>query len=128
MNKSALLIGLDPDILDYSSPDYAHFPGLTAAKLHAVFASDLAALKELGIEGEMGLIDFGDTAEAVTIARLQAKRWDCVLIGAGVRTTLTQFALFEKMINVVHCHAPQARICFNTGPNDSVAAVKRWLL
>src|SRR3974377_2398908 len=35
--------------------------------------------------------------------------------------------LFEKLINVVHKHAPQAKLCFNTLPSDTAAAVKRWL-
>src|SRR5262245_59468321 len=37
------------------------------------------------------------------------------------------FLLFEKLINVIHEHAPQAKICFNTLPSDTADAVKRWL-
>ncbi len=37
------------------------------------------------------------------------------------------FLTFEKLVNVVHEHAPTARIAFNTGPTDSDAAVERWL-
>jgi hypothetical protein len=48
------------------------------------------------------------------------------VIGAGVRTISTNFLLFEKVLNVVHEHAPQARICFNTGPFDTAQAVQRW--
>jgi hypothetical protein len=50
-----------------------------------------------------------------------------VLIGAGVRTNPDEFALFETLVNLVHAKAPQARICFNTGFTDSVAAVQRWV-
>jgi len=60
-------------------------------------------------------------------SQLKQKRWDCVMIGAGVRTVPSNFMLFEKLINVVHEHAPQAKICFNTMPNDTAAAVKRWV-
>ena len=35
--------------------------------------------------------------------------------------------LFEKLINVVHEHAPQARLCFNQLPSDIAEAVKRWV-
>ena len=45
-----------------------------------------------------------------------------VLVGAGVRTDIEEFTLFEKLINVVHQLAPSAKICFNTGPTDSVDA------
>ena len=51
----------------------------------------------------------------------------CILIGAGVRTNPSNFLLFEKLINVVHEHAPQAKLCFNQLPSDIAEAVKRWL-
>ena len=75
----------------------------------------------------MCLTDFGETAEAVVRRQLQQERYDCVMIGAGVRTNPNNFILFEKLINVVHEHAPQARLCFNTLPSDTAAAVQRWL-
>ena len=49
------------------------------------------------------------------------------LIGAGVPANPSNFILFEKLISVVHEHAPRAKICFNTMPSDTAAAVKRWL-
>ena len=49
------------------------------------------------------------------------------MIGAGVRTDADHFLLFEMVINLVHEHAPQAKICFNTQPLDSVEAVERWV-
>jgi hypothetical protein len=58
---------------------------------------------------------------------LARRSYDCVMIGAGVRTDPEQFFLFEKLINVVHRAAPGARICFNTGPADSADAVRRWV-
>lgn len=75
----------------------------------------------------MCLTDFGETAEAVVQSQLERKQFDCILIGAGVRNNPSNFILFEKLINVVHEHAPEARICFNTMPNDTSEAVKRWL-
>ena len=75
----------------------------------------------------MCLTDFGETAEAVVRRQLQQERYDCVMIGAGVRKNTNNFILFEKLINVVHEHAPQARLCFNTLPSDTAAAVQRWL-
>ena len=73
------------------------------------------------------LTDFGKTAGAVVQSQLKQKRFDCILIGAGVRANPSNFLLFEKLINVVHEHAPQAKLCFNTLPSDTAAAVKRWL-
>ena len=81
----------------------------------------------LGYSVQTCLTDFGETAEAVVQSQLKQKRFDCILIGAGVRANPSNFMLFEKLINVVHEHAPQAKICFNTLQSDTAAAVKRWL-
>ena len=123
--KSVLVIGLDPTLIDFSQPGYA--PGMDATKVFAGLKSSEEELTGLGYSVEMCLTDFGETAEAVVQGRLEQRRFDCVLIGAGVRANPSNLLLFEKLINVVHEHAPQAKICFNTLPSDTAAAVQRWL-
>lgn len=125
--KSVLLVGLQPDLIDYADPAYAAFPGMTAAKVQAGLDADVITLNAAGYDAALCLTDFGATAEAVIATHLQAKSYDCVLIGAGVRTIGKNFLLFEKLLNVVHANAPQAKLCFNTGPTDSAEAVKRWV-
>ena len=88
---------------------------------------DEATLNASGYHARICFIDHGETAEDVVKAMLAATDFACVLVGAGVRTDNEEFLLFEKLINVVHEHAPGARICFNTGPTDSVDAVQRWV-
>ena len=124
-SKCVLVIGLDPTLIDFSQPGYA--PGMDAAKVLAGLSSSEAELTSLGYSAQMCLTDFGETAEAVVKSKLKEKRFDCVLIGAGVRANPSNFILFEKLLNVVHEHAPQARLCFNTLPSDTTAAVLRWL-
>ena len=123
--KSVLVIGLDPTMIDFSKPGYA--PGMDATKVLAGLKSSEDELTRLGYSVEMCLTDFGETAEAVLQNQLEQKRFDCILIGAGVRVVPSNFLLFEKLINVVHEHAPQAKLCFNTLPSDTADAVKRWL-
>ena len=123
--KSVLVIGLDPTLIDFSQPGYA--PGMDAAKVFAGLKSSEEELSRLGYDVETCLTDFGQTAEAVVRTALERKPFDCVLIGAGVRANPANFLLFEKLINVVHEHAPRARLCFNTMPGDTAAAVRRWL-
>jgi hypothetical protein len=123
--KSVLVIGLDPTLIDFSKPGYA--PGMDATKVLAGLKSSEDELTRLGYSVEMCLTDFGETAEAVLQNQLEQKRFDCILIGAGVRVVPSNFLLFEKLINVVHEHAPQAKLCFNTLPSDTADAVKRWL-
>ena len=119
---NVLLIGLDPALVNYD-----RWPGLTAEKLEAGLQRDEALLIESGYKTGICFVDHGQTAEEVVKAKLAEADFACILIGAGVRTDSEEFLLFEKLINVVHRHAPTARICFNTGPADSVDAVKRWI-
>ncbi len=123
--KTVLVIGLDPRLIDFSQPGYA--AGMDATKVFAGLKSSEDELTRLGYGVEMCLTDFGETAEAVVGSALKQKRFDCILIGAGVRANPSNLILFEKLINVVHEHAPQAKLCFNTMPSDTAAAVKRWL-
>ncbi len=120
--RNVLLVGLDPAVVDYSA-----FPDLTATKLSAALKADEERLNQIGYTAEWCLIDRGETAEAVLLKRLGEKHFDCILIGAGVRTVPACFLLFEKLINAVHEHAPRAKLCFNTKPTDTAEAVQRWL-
>ena len=123
--KSVLVVGLDPALIDFSKPGYP--PGMSTAKVLAGIKSSEDELTGLGYSVKTCLTDFGETAEAVVQSQLKQKRFDCVLIGAGVRTNPSNFMLFEKLVNVVHAHAPQAKLCFNQLPSDIGDAVRRWL-
>src|SRR5215471_14797730 len=123
--KSVIVIGLDPELIDFSQPGYP--PGMDATKVLAGLKFSEAELTRLGYSVQMCLTDFGETAEVVVQSQLKQKRFDCILIGAGVRANPSNLILFEKLINVVHEHAPQARLCFNTLPSDIAEAVQRWL-
>lgn len=123
--KSVLVVGLDPELIDFSTPGWP--PGMTAAKVLAGIKSSEEELTRLGYDVQTCKHDFGETAEAVVKSQLQQKRFDCVLIGAGVRTNPSNFFLFEKLVNVVHEHAPQAKMCFNQLPADIGESVKRWV-
>lgn len=103
---SVLVIGLDPNLIDFSQPQYAD-TGMNAEKILAGAKASEDELTRLGYSVQTCLTDFGETAEAVVQKTLEQKRFDCV--------------------NVVHAHAPQAKICFNTNPGDTAAAVQRWL-
>jgi hypothetical protein len=122
---SVLLVGLDPDIVDYTK---SPVPGLTAAKVHAAVEADSAKLQTLGYSVKSLYVDDGKTAEAVLTDALTASRYDYIMIGAGLRVVPPYFRLFEKLINVVHRHAPAStKLCFNSNPTDTAEAVKRWV-
>ena len=122
VKKSVLAIGIEPALVDFSA-----FPGLTVELVRNYIEAQIAQLRALGFNAESCLIDLGETAEAVAAQALRSKHPDCVVIGAGLREPAPRLLLFEKIVNLVHINAPQARICFNTNPADTAEAVQRWI-
>jgi hypothetical protein len=120
--KTVLAIGIDP-----AFADLAAFPQFTPELVRSYIDAQIARLRELGFEADSCLIDLGDTAEAVAAIALKSRRYDCVVIGAGLRQPAPQLLLFEKIINLVHALAPDAKIAFNTTPADTAEAVQRWI-
>lgn len=120
--KAVLAIGIEPSLVDFSA-----FPGLTAELVTRYVQAQIERLRTIGYDADSCLIDLGDTAEAVASLALGAKHYDCVVIGAGLREPRERLELFERIINLVHLGAPQARICFNTTPADTADAVQRWI-
>ena len=120
-----LLVGLDPDIVDYSK---SPVPGLTAAKVRAAVEGDRGKLETLGYSVTSLYVDDGKTAEAALAAEISTGGYDCIMIGAGLRIVPPYFLLSEKLVNVVHRHAPAStKVCFNTNPSDTAEAVLRWV-
>jgi hypothetical protein len=117
---AVLYLGLEPHLVDFSG-----FPDLSAEKLAAQLREQVTQLRAAGFDADFVGVDRGETAAAVTAAALAAKPYDVVLIGAGLRTAPPLLTLFETLINVVHERAPRARLCFNTSPRDSEAAIRR---
>ncbi|MEO5867179.1 MAG: hypothetical protein ABIS14_11670 [Sphingomonas sp.] len=118
-----LLIGIDPDAVDYTAPGTP--PGLnaTAAKegrdlVIEMFAAqgDRCDLCELGPDAD---------PDAILNAKLAHTAYDCVLIGGGLRVPQSTLPLFEAVLDAVRRHSPGTAIAFNTRPEDSVKAVAR---
>jgi hypothetical protein len=120
--KKVVLVGWNPDVVDYSK-----WPGLTPEKLRAALEGDRDKLNSMGYNTELLYINDADTAFETVSNALNDTEYDCVLIGAGVRTVDEHFIVFEQLVNAVHQSAPSAKICFNTNPSDTAEAVKRWI-
>lgn len=120
-SKRVLLVGWHPSVVDY-----AKFPGLTAEKLEAALLGDEAKLRALGYDASWLFLRDAETAAGDILARLKAEHFSIILIGAGVRKVEEHFLTFERLVNLVHEHAPKARIAFNTNPSDTAEAVQRW--
>lgn len=120
-----LLLGLEPDTVDYSDP--ALPPGMSAERVRAGIAVAVKQFTERGWESDIGYIRPDDTAGPAVERQLVSANYDCVVIGGGVRLPPRNLALFEVVINAIRRAAPHAAIAFNTRPDDSADAAARGL-
>jgi hypothetical protein len=115
-----LVIGLDP----------YRVPGpWDPAPVADMIALGMARFADAGIGVESCLfgLDGSDDIEAVVAEALDGGPWEVVVVGGGVRKPEDQLDLFERIINLVHRHAPDAAIAFNSTPADTFDAAARWL-
>ena len=126
MTVTAIQIGLDPDVIDCSSPDFAQFPGLSREKLRAANDANVAALRAAGYHVDNCLVDFGDAGADKARQWLEAKHYDAVLIGAGVRLVASSTLLFESIINAAHITQPGCRFVFNRAAIATPDDIRRW--
>jgi hypothetical protein len=126
MTVTAIQIGLDPDVIDYSSPDFAQFRGLSKAKLRAANDDNVAALRAAGYHVDNCLIGFGEAGVDKARKWLAANRYDAVLIGAGVRLVASNTLLFESILNAAHITQPGCRFVFNRAATATPDDIRRW--
>lgn len=120
--KRVLAIGLDPLRTNLSA-----YPEVDPAVMMAYIKQQIAGIRELDLEVVDCLITPDDEGIQEAETALQSSHFDCIMIGAGLREPPELLHLFEQIINAVHKLAPDAAICFNTSPADSVEAVQRWI-
>jgi hypothetical protein len=125
MKTQVLLVGYDPEAVDFSNP--ALLPGMSVEKIRAGVALAIKQMTDRGWEGDVCYIRPDGTAGQMVERHLASANYDCVVIGAGVRVPPQSLAVFEAVVNAVHKAAPAAVIAFNTRPEDSADAAARWL-
>jgi spermidine synthase len=126
MAVTVIQIGLDPEVIDYSSADFAQFSGLTEERLRAANDDNVAALRAAGYHVDNCLIDFANAGADKARRLLQANRYDAVLIGAGVRLVASNTLLFESIVNAAHITQPGCRFVFNRGAQSTPDNIRRW--
>ena len=123
--KKVLLIGIDPKLID---PNLSTATGWDANRVWAAAQDANKRLVELGYELQSCLLDPRGTDESVILDTLSREKFDCIMVGAGVRVLSQNTILFEKIMNTIHQKAPpSSKICFNTNPADTVEAILRWV-
>jgi hypothetical protein len=123
--KKILLIGIDPKLID---PNLSTATGWDANQVRAAAQDANKRLVEQGYELQSCLLDPRGTDESVVSDRLSREKFDCIMVGAGVRVLSQNTILFEKIMNTIRQKAPpSSKICFNTNPADTVEAILRWV-
>ena len=118
-----LMVGYEPDSVDFSDPALPH--GLNAEKIHHGIEVALKDMRDRGWTAEQCFIQPDDQAGLILRQMLTSGSYDCLVIGAGVRSWPRHLAVFEVLINVAREAAPTVPIAFNTRPEDSGNAVER---
>lgn len=126
MTVTAIQIGLDPDVIDVTSPDFARFPGLTREKLRAANDDNVAGLRAAGYLVDTCLIPSGQAGAETARQHLEAGRYDAVLIGAGIRLVAGNTLLFESIVNAAHATQPGCRFVFNKDAVSTPEDIRRW--
>jgi hypothetical protein len=125
MGRSILIIGEDPAQIDFDAPDAPK--DMSAAKVMDGLNGSLARLKTAGHAATLVLTKDAETVERQITEALARASYDVIVIGAGLRTLPPMALQFERLINVLHKKAPNAKLAFNSQPGDSDAAAMRWL-
>jgi hypothetical protein len=123
---SAIQIGLLPEVVDFGSPEFARFPGLTPEKLQAAHDGNIEQLRLAGFDVDGCQVDLGETAVKRVRNAIIRKQYDAVLIGAGIRLVPSNTVLFEAIVNTVHEYLPAARFIFNQDAVTSPDDIRRW--
>lgn len=112
-----LVIGIDPAKLTDWDPE----PVLAA------IARGQDRFADHGIEADLCLLDLDAGPEDTIAQALTGNDYACVVVGGGIRNHEPLLELFEKTVNLVRQHAPNAAIAFNSTPDDTADAALRWL-
>ena len=126
MTVTAIQIGLHPDAVDYESSDFSQFRGLTKERLTQANSDNVAGLRAAGYEVDNCLIATGEEGAGKARTWLSAKRYDAVLIGAGVRLVAANTLLFEAIVNAAHAANPECRFVFNYTATSTPDDIRRW--
>ena len=122
MGDTVLSLGLHPGAVDLS-----RHPAITQEMLAARIAAAEAAIREAGFDIVPCQVPADlDEAERKVRECLAARPVQVVMIGAGLRMAGEHTLLFERVVNLVNELVPGIVFCFNTSPETTIDALRRW--
>ncbi|MFE1592843.1 hypothetical protein [Nocardia sp. NPDC058705] len=122
-SQTVLSIGLHPSAVDYSK-----YPNIDEPTLTARIEAGESAMRAAGFDIVTCQVPADpDAAEAKLRECVAGGEFRVAMIGAGVRMAPEHTLLFERLINVATDLAPGIRFCFNTSPESTIDALRRWV-
>ncbi|MDQ0676865.1 hypothetical protein QFZ30_000247 [Arthrobacter pascens] len=119
---TVLSLGLHPSAVDLSQ-----HPELTQEMLEARIEAGEAAIREAGYDIVPCLVTSDlDQAEKSVRECLAVRPVQVVMIGAGLRMAGEHTLLFERVLNLLNELVPGVVFCFNTSPETTLDALRRW--
>lgn len=123
MVTGILSLGLHPSAIDYS-----RYSGLDERTLTARIAAGEATLREEGFDIVPCQVPADpDGAERRVRECVATNPVRVVMIGAGLRMAPEHTLLFERLVNLLNELVPGIVFCFNTSPESTVDALRRWV-
>jgi hypothetical protein len=120
---SILIIGEDPSNLEPEDNP----PGITAETIRAALNGAREALRAKGHDAQILWTTTADRIVGELAGAVRGRRYDLLVIGAGLRVLPVMAAQFEILMNAIRDLAPAARLAFNARPDDTEAAAERQL-
>jgi hypothetical protein len=120
---TVLSLGMHPSAIDFS-----RYPGVDEAMLTARIEAGEAELREAGFDIVPCRLTSADPDDAEKKIResVAARPVQVVVIGAGLRMAEEYTLLFERVVNLLIDLVPGIRFCFNTSPETTIDALRRW--
>lgn len=121
--NAVLSLGMHPSAIDYS-----RYPGVTEELLTERIEAGEAVLRDAGFDVVPCRLTSDDPDEAEEKIRdtVANRRFPVVVIGAGLRMAEEYTPLFERVVNLLVELVPGIKFCFNTSPDTTIDALRRW--
>jgi hypothetical protein len=120
---TVLSLGMHPSAIDFS-----RYPGVEEAMLAARIEAGEQVLRDAGFDIVPCRLMSADPDDAERRVRecVAARPVQVVVIGAGLRMAEEYTLLFERVVNLLVGLVPGIRFCFNTSPDTTIDALRRW--
>ena len=103
-------------------------PAYVVVAVQEKVQADLKRARELGYEMTALEINPEERTSSINTVKenLEAKRFDAVIIGFGLRGMKENTVVFEEVVNAAREVAPGMRLLFSEKPDGIVECLERW--